>query len=558
MKIRISNLKLPVGHNPDDVLKLAVKKAKLPLKVVVDHRLVRKSIDARRKPEIYFVYTVDLEITEATSLANNIKRHPDIKIVVPTPPLTIKRGDTPLTHPPVVVGMGPAGLFAALALAEWGYRPIVLERGQEVNRRTETVERFWADGEFDPQSNVQFGEGGAGTFSDGKLTTRINDPRVEQVLERLVQAGAPPEILYLHKPHIGTDKLRTVVQNLRQMIIKRGGRVFFRSQLTDLYIEQQRLVGLQINDRYDLATDIIVLAIGHSARDTYQLLARRGVYLEAKPFAVGVRVEHPQGLIDQAQFGELAGHPDLGPADYQLVYKDETTQRAAYTFCMCPGGYVVGAASEIGGVVTNGMSTFARDSGVANSAVVVSVSPNDFPSPEPTAGIEFQREWERRAFELGGRNWHAPAQLVVDFLADQPSNSVNLGAYPTYRPGVTPANLWNCLPKFVGETLRNALANFDRKLAGFGSPAACLTGVETRTSAPLRITRDKTFQSVNTKGLYPAGEGAGYAGGIVSAAVDGLRIAEAIYQKYALPTVADQENPVLRTLIESQHDIIGI
>lgn len=541
MKLRISNLKLPVGHAPEEILKLAAKKAGLPLKAVTDHRLVRKSIDARKKPDISLVYTVDLDIIAAASLARSVRRSPDIKEVIAPAPAVLQRGQTRLDHPPVVVGMGPAGLFAALALAEWGYQPVVLERGCPVEQRTRDVEHFWTGGDFNPASNVQFGEGGAGTFSDGKLTTRINDPRVDRVLAHLVEAGAPAEILYLHKPHIGTDKLRTVVRCLRQMIIDRGGQVFFNSQLTNLYLQDQRLAGIQINGRHDQPADILILAIGHSARDTYRLLAQRGIRLEPKPFAIGLRIEHPQSLIDQAQFGELAGHPDLGPADYQLVYKDEATQRAAYSFCMCPGGRVVAAASEPGGIVTNGMSAFARDSGVANSALVVSVGPDDFPGDHPTAGVDFQREWERRAYELGGRTWQAPAQWVGDFLRDQPSAAIEPESYPTYQPGVVPANLWNCLPKYVGETLTQALTSFDRKITGFAGPAACLTGVETRTSAPLRISRDQTCQSVSTPGVYPAGEGAGYAGGIISAAVDGLRVAEAIYQEYARPRVADHK-----------------
>jgi uncharacterized FAD-dependent dehydrogenase len=412
-----------------------------------------------------------------------------------------------------------------------GYKPILLERGQDVENRSKNVEQFWEKGILNENSNVQFGEGGAGTFSDGKLTTLIKNPRCRKVLEEFVNHGAPEEILYSYKPHIGTDILKKVVKNLRLKIIELGGEFRFNCLVSDLIIENQKIKGVIVNNSEDILTEVVVLAVGHSARDTFQMLLNQGVKLKPKAFAIGVRIEHPQNLINEAQYGKFAGHENIGAADYKLVYH-ATNGRGAYTFCMCPGGVVVNAASEAKGIVTNGMSYFARDGVNANSALLVGVEPSDFKEEHPLAGIEFQRKWERLAFELAGKNYHAPAQLVGDFLLDRPSSGLG-DVKPTLKPGITLIELKNCLPDFVVQTLREAIPFFGKKINGFAREDALLTGVETRSSSPVRIERLPDYQSINISGLYPAGEGAGYAGGIVSAAVDGIMAAEAIASRYA-------------------------
>lgn len=538
MNFRITNIKLDLNHKTSQLLQAAAAKLAVSPADIDDYRIVRKALDARKKTNLCFVYTIDVRLPAPTA-KKLVRRR--LKDVVP-----YRDEDEPLLTPgrpftgsrPVIIGAGPAGIFAALTLAAYGFRPVLLERGQDVDTRTADIEDFWANRVLQAESNVQFGEGGAGTFSDGKLTTRINDSRVRKVLEAFVEAGAPEEILYLSKPHIGTDVLRTVVRNLRLKLESMGGQVMFGARVTDLIIEGGRVAGLVINEQDELEAQAVVLAIGHSARDTYEMLAGKPLQLEPKAFSVGVRVEHPQELIDEAQYGSFAGHPALGSADYQLVYKNKDLDRVAYTFCMCPGGLVVAAASEAETVVTNGMSNFARNSGAANSAVVVSVGPEDFPGSGALAGVEFQRIWERRAFELGGGSYNAPAQTMEDFLAGRPSAAIGDGdlagpdgadaVMPTYRPGVTPADLHQCLPDYVSTMLEEAFVDFDRRLRNFNYPQAVLTGVETRTSAPLRIVRLADLQAASVEGLYPAGEGAGYAGGIVSAAVDGIRAAEAI------------------------------
>jgi len=406
-----------------------------------------------------------------------------------------------------------------------------LERGQDVEARTKAVEAFWNTGTLDEQSNVQFGEGGAGTFSDGKLTTLIKNPRCRKVLEELVNNGAPEEILYSYKPHIGTDILKTVVKNLRQKIIELGGEVRFNFQVSELFIENQEVRGVVINGWEKVEADVVVLAVGHSARDTFQMLYEKGVKLSPKAFAIGLRVEHPQALIDKVQYGKLAAHENLGAADYKLVYH-ASTGRGAYTFCMCPGGVVVNASSERNRLVTNGMSFFARDGENANSALLVGVEPGDFMENHPLAGVDFQRRWEELAFQIAGENYYAPAQLVGDFLLDRPSTKLGM-IKPTIKPGISLVELKKCLPPYVVETLKEAIPYFAQKIPGFAMADAVLTGVETRSSSPVRIERQTDYQSINIKGLYPAGEGAGYAGGIVSAAVDGIMAAEAIISKYA-------------------------
>jgi hypothetical protein len=526
--IRLAGLKLSLEEGEERLLQLIAKKLHVKTHEIKEWHIYKQSVDARKSQMIYFIYTVDVVVKDEAYLLGRLN-DPDISL---TPNLVyeeVEAGSEVLKHPPVIIGTGPAGLFAGLLLAQRGYQPVLLERGDEVDQRSDKVRHFWNTGELDPESNVQFGEGGAGTFSDGKLTTLIKDKRCRKVLEELVQAGAPPDILYSFKPHIGTDVLRRVVKNLRQRITELGGQVLFRSKVTDLVLENQELRGLVINDREKLPCQAVILAVGHSARDTFLMLYKRKVQMVPKPFSIGVRIEHPQAMIDKIQYKHFAGHPRLGPADYKLVYHGKNG-RSAYTFCMCPGGMVVAATSEPGHVVTNGMSEHARDGKNANSALLVGVIPEDFGDDLPLAGIAFQRRWESQAFRLGGSNYDAPAQLVGDFLQGKPSAS--LGAVvPTYRKGVFLTDLHHCLPAYVTVTLKEALHNFNQKMPGFAWEEAVLTGVETRSSSPVRIVRSDTFQASLT-GIYPAGEGAGYAGGIVSAAVDGLRVAEAIIRRY--------------------------
>jgi hypothetical protein len=426
-----------------------------------------------------------------------------------------------------VIGTGPCGLFAGLILAQMGFRPIILERGKEVRERTKDTWGLWRKHELNPESNVQFGEGGAGTFSDGKLYSQVKDPKhySRKVLHEFIKAGAPPEIEYVSKPHIGTFRLVGMVEVMRANIIALGGEVRFQSRVTDIEIDHGQVQGVTLASGERIATQHVVLAIGHSARDTFEMLHQRGVYLEAKPFSIGFRIEHPQSLIDRARFGRNAGNPLLGAADYKLVHH-ASNGRSVYSFCMCPGGTVVAATSEEGRVVTNGMSQYSRNERNANSGIVVGITPEDYPG-DPLAGIEFQRKWESRAFELGGGNYNAPGQLVGDFIAQRPSSK--LGAVlPSYTPGVTLGDLATALPDYVIDAVREALPAFEKTIKGFAMHDAVLTGVETRTSSPVRIKRDESYQSLNTKGLYPAGEGAGYAGGIMSAAIDGIEVAEAV------------------------------
>ncbi len=525
--IRVNNVKVDLDHR-GQVEKALLHKLGITPSELVDWRIFKESIDARKEEMIYFVYTVDAEVrNEARLLAR--RRDSDL---APSPeneyehPVT---GQAELLHRPVVVGSGPAGLFTGLLLAEMGYCPLVLERGADVESRSVAVERFWQGGELDPETNVQFGEGGAGTFSDGKLTTLIRDLRIRKVLRELVDAGAPSEILYAAKPHVGTDILKRVVRELRQRIISQGGEVRFRARLTDLHIKNEQLTAIEINGQEQVPVETVVLALGHSARDTFAMLHQRGLRMTAKPFSIGVRIEHRQEWINQAQFRRFADHPNLGAADYKLSYHSPHG-RSAYTFCMCPGGLVVAAASEPGHVVTNGMSEHARDATNANSALLVGVGPSDYGSEHPLAGVEFQRRWEWAAFELAGREYRAPAQLVGDFLANRESTGWGM-VDPSYRPAVVPSHLMHCLPDYVVNTLREAITDFDRRIRGFAHPEALLTGVETRSSSPLRIDRGDDYQA-SIAGVYPAGEGAGYAGGIISAAVDGIRVAEAIIGRY--------------------------
>ncbi|MEO8195996.1 MAG: NAD(P)/FAD-dependent oxidoreductase [Thermoanaerobaculia bacterium] len=533
--IRISELALPLDHSGADLEAAARRRLGLAPEEPATIAIFKRSVDARKRKAIRLVYILDVALPGASREAELLRQHSGDRHILPTPDSTYRfmaRAPADFSGPrPVVIGMGPCGLFAALTLAEMGFRPLLLERGKRVRERTVDTFGFWRKGVLDPESNVQFGEGGAGTFSDGKLYSQVRDPRHlgRKVLTDFVAAGAPQEILWVHRPHIGTFKLVKVVESLRAKIESLGGEIRFQSRVERLLLgdgEQRRVRGVQLASGEEIAADQVVLAVGHSARDTFAALLAQGVTIEPKPFSIGFRIEHPQSLIDSCRFGAQAGHPKLGAADYRLVHH-ASNGRTVYSFCMCPGGTVVAAASEPGRVVTNGMSQYDRSERNANAGIVVGITPADYPLG-PLAGIEFQRKWEAAAFAAGGGNYDAPAQRVEDFLAGRPST--HLGAVlPSYTPGVKPTDLATCLPDWAIAAIREAIPAFDRKIPGFAMADALLTGVETRTSSPISIRReDKTLESVNTPGLYPGGEGAGYAGGILSAAIDGIQVAEAV------------------------------
>ncbi len=524
--LRIQQIKLPIDHNEDELKAKIASTLKITEDKIKSVEIFRKSVDARKKDNILFIYTVDIELSEEIKVS---KKNPNITEVEPFVYSVDITGEEVISNKPVVIGCGPAGLFCGLLLAEKGYKPIIIERGRKVQDRVNDIEKFWSDRVLNERSNIQFGEGGAGTFSDGKLNTLIKDrsKRGKKVLEEFILAGANEDILYLNKPHVGTDILRNVIVNIREKIISLGGTFRFEEKVLDICVKDGTLRRV-VTENDILDTDVAVFAIGHSARDTFEML-NNNVILEPKAFAIGVRIEHHQSMINKAQYGELADHPKLGAADYKFVHKCKNG-RSVYTFCMCPGGIVTGSSSEPNGVVTNGMSYHDRDLENANSAVIVSVNPEDFESDNPLAGIEFQRKYEKLAFEKGGSNYNAPAQLFGDFE----KNAVSKGfgeIYPTYRPGVVFANLRECLPNFVSDSLVEGINAFGDLVEGFNRSDAVLTGVETRTSSPIRIVRDENFES-SIKGVYPCGEGAGYAGGIMSAAIDGLKVAEAIMKKY--------------------------
>ena len=529
--LRITEVKLPLDHAEDDLRAAVLRRLGIAADRLIRCEIHRRGHDARKRGAIALIYTLDVEVKDEAAVLQRLRgdRH-----VAPTPDMAyrqVARAPQGLAARPLVIGTGPCGLLAGLMLARMGFRPILLERGKAVRERTRDTWGLWRKGELNPESNVQFGEGGAGTFSDGKLYSQIKDPghRGRKVLEEFVEAGAPAEILYVSKPHIGTFKLVSMVEHMRATIEALGGEIRFNSRVVDLDMVDGAVRGVVLADGTRIVSEHVVLAVGHSARDTFAMLHARGVYIEPKPFSIGLRIEHPQTLIDRCRFGDQAGNALLGAADYKLVHHCGNG-RTVYSFCMCPGGTVVAATSEAGRVVTNGMSQYSRNERNANAALVVGVTPADFPgdaAANPLAGIDFQRHWESAAFVAGGGDYSAPAQRVGDFLAGRPSSGAG-SVIPSYTPGVHWTDLAACLPDYAVAAIREALPAFDRQIRGFAMDDAVLTGVETRTSSPIRIRRGDDCQSLNTRGLYPAGEGAGYAGGILSAAVDGIEVAEAV------------------------------
>jgi len=519
MPFIVRNLTLLPGQDEDRLKGLVAGRFSISPANVLQFRIIRKGVDARKKPRVLLVYAVSFSLADEDAFWQRYGSSPDLERVPPekAPSFCKHSGADPV----VIVGMGPAGLFCALRLAAYGIAATVLERGKPVEERVKDVARFWRDGLLDPESNVQFGEGGAGTFSDGKLTCRLRDPNTAWVLEQLIRFGAPQEIRYQAKPHVGTDRLRSVVAAIRSHLQEQGCTIRFSTRLTGLGSQAGRIAAVRCGNLEELPCKHLVLAIGHSARDTYAVLSSRQLLLEPKPFAIGLRVEHPQQLIDRIQYGRP--HPALPKADYALTYNNDQTRRSCYSFCMCPGGLVVASSSEADMVVANGMSNLGRNSGLANSALVVNVRPDDFDGADPLAGVRFQQQWERLAFEAGGRDYRAPAQNLLAFIGQGTG-----GCQSSYRPGTAEADLATVLPEYVSTTLREGIASFDRKMKGFVTREATLTGVETRTSAPLRILRNEDCQSPTLQGLYPCGEGAGYAGGIMSAALDGIRVADTI------------------------------
>lgn len=528
--LRVSNLKISINNEKDikDILK---KRLGIVGDGKLEYKIVKKSIDARDKKDVLYVYTIDIKVNDEEKIINYKYKNFNVSLAKKEKYMYPKSGEEELQYRPVIIGFGPAGMFASLLLCRSGYKPIILERGKDISERDNDVTKLMEERILNTESNIQFGAGGAGTYSDGKLNTLVNDKegRNKFILEELVKHGAPEEILYLQKPHVGTDRLKEVVRAIKDEIEKLGGEIRFSSRLDNIIIENGKVTEVVYNKTQNIKTNVVVLAIGHSARDTFYMLNDNNVDMQQKAFAIGVRIEHNQKMISKCQYGE--NYEKLPAADYKLVHHLKNG-RSVYTFCMCPGGLVVPAASEDEMLATNGMSNYNRDTDNANSALLVNVIPEDFSSKHPLAGVEFQRELEKKAFVEGGKNYNAPCQLVGDFIGEKVVND-DYPINPTYKPGVTFTDLNKCLPEFVAEALKEGIKEFNKSIKGFASSNAILTGIETRSSSPVRITRDHEFES-NIKGIYPAGEGAGYAGGIMSSAMDGMKIAEKIISKYNL------------------------
>ncbi len=520
--IRLDQLRLDINYNDEVLRKEICKKLKIDNQDLLNYIMVKRSLDARKKPNVFYNCTLDVEVNKEKKVLKRNKRVSSSKL------LKYQYPEIKMKSSPIIVGMGPAGLFSAYILSELGLNPIVLERGEDVDARTLTVQDFWQKGILKLNSNVQFGEGGAGTFSDGKLTTRSKDPRARKVLDVLVKHGAPEEILYMNKPHVGTDILKDVVRSMREYIIQNGGEVHFNSTVKNILIENNAVVGVSLEDNRKFTSDNVILAIGHSARDTYEMLYELGLEIEQKPFAMGVRIEHHQSIIDKNQYGDLEHRRFLGAADYKLTHQ-ASNGRSVYSFCVCPGGMVVASSSEEGGLVVNGMSEYARDQKNINGALLVQVKTEDFLSDHPLAGVEFQRKYEKLAFKLGGSDYTAPSETVGSFLNDL-DNSISTIS-PSYKPSVVMTSIQKCLPDFITEALKEGLVDFGKKIKGFDDKNAVLTAIESRSSAPIRMIRDRMSMESNIYGLYPVGEGAGYAGGIVSSAIDGIKIAEIVANK---------------------------
>ncbi|OEF10596.1 NAD(P)/FAD-dependent oxidoreductase [Vibrio genomosp. F10] len=526
--IRLTEIKLPLDHEEEAISAAIITKLGIKPEQLLSFNLFKRGYDARKKSKILLIYTLDVEVDNEAELLEAFISDPHVKVTPDMEYKFVAKAPAVQTERPVVIGFGPCGLFAGLVLAQMGFNPIIVERGKEVRERTKDTFGFWRKRTLNTESNVQFGEGGAGTFSDGKLYSQVKDPKHygRKVITEFVESGAPAEIMYVSKPHIGTFKLVTMVEKMRAKIIELGGEIRFSTRVDDIHMDDGQITGLTLSNGEEIHTRHVVLAIGHSARDTFEMLHDRGVYMEAKPFSVGFRIEHKQSMIDDARFGKNAGNPILGAADYKLVHHC-SNGRTVYSFCMCPGGTVVAATSEEGAVVTNGMSQYSRAERNANSAIVVGISPEqDYPG-DPLAGIRLQRELEARAYKLGGKNYDAPAQKIGDFLKGRdPSELGNVE--PSFTPGIKLTDLSKALPDFAVEAIREAIPAFDKKIKGFAIEDGLLTGVETRTSSPVCIKRGKDYQSINLKGFFPAGEGAGYAGGILSAGIDGIKAAEAV------------------------------
>lgn len=535
MPIRINNLSLNLDEDIEKdmshLYKKAAKKLRIDEKDIKDLKILKESIDARKRNDIKFKYSIEVDCSNESNIVNRV-HYKDVILEEELLHDELVFGNKIMEQRPIIVGMGPAGMFAGLILAKYGYRPLIIERGECVENRSKTVDKFWQQGVLDANSNVQFGEGGAGTFSDGKLTTRIKDKRCDFILREFVKAGAPAEIVYSGKPHIGTDILKEVVKNIRNTIIDLGGEIRFSSKLEDVKSRNGKLESIVVNGE-EINCETLILATGHSARDTYEMLCKNNIFMEPKAFAIGVRVEHKQSFMDENQYGKYANHPRLRASDYRLSYNNKENGRSVYSFCMCPGGEVVAASSESERLVVNGMSYYARAESNANSAIVVTVNPNDFEGNSPLSGMEFQRHYESLCYKLGGEQYKAPVQKISDFLQDKVTTSLG-DVEPSYKLGYEFKDMRDTLPSYVSDMLKEGFINFDRKIKGFAKGDGIMTGIETRTSAPVRVSRNENLESISLKGLYPSGEGAGFAGGIISAAVDGVKVAEKIMMEFKI------------------------